>query len=1023
MADNVLIVQIDLQNVNVNKPFEEIEERSGKTAQIINQNVGVAISQSVKESNRSVKETASSISQLIDKIKNIVSILTLVEKKTGIFSSILKKAFREAGISFDSVKSKAMELLETIKGYIAGEKSLLSLKVAIGFLLREFGEGKIIVNKFLEVLRKTSVAAAGFAAAAKFGITSLQSMVNLGLVAASSLLLISERLKEVGRTARAVSAIVFKPQGLFGITTLVGDLAIGFGLLSVALGKFDNAIAQSASKISLYISIALGGLATALTIAINKVAQLSQKVGNRLVEFFQKQTDEFNKAERSALIFAAAIDAVNRANNNLIGSSKDLEVEVRSLAEAFNVSNQEALKAAQEVVLVGSRLGLTRDQILKTIEASLELAKINKKEIFQTTVNVVNALNGNAQALAAYGIKLNEASVKAFALKNGLEKKFSTLKDGQKVQIRYNKFLGQYAEIAGVGLVAASSLADQSERLERNIQNLNRALGQGARIVEDNNILNLAYNAILENVSDSVFTLFGFFGALGSRILQIGGYLLELSFKFFVVNKAIKVFNTVLASESAILLMSRNITFLGMSIDDLISQMAGMNIKIRSSKDLLTLLAAIIKNSVNTVMLTLTGTTLKTGGAFGLMAGAVSKAKTAITGLLIRLAPLLIPLVKIAAIVGLVVAGFKLLVAAFEEVEERTKVVSDGYKILVDSFKASTSIFSPIIKFFTEFRDILFEIGRKAFGRIVDGIAAVIGSIAALVKRNPLGIFSAETAVKFAGLENRINSFRDKLKLAGFDLKNLAKTGRAVAGETGKKTNEIVGNFSLSFGTILNGLKFFVNEFIFDIIPNVSSAVDSIKQLFGGIRVEFTSTKEDLKQQTAQVSSILKNGFVKLISGGIQNVVESLRKGENAFENFVTFVLNTIADLAIQLGSVLIFTGLGILSLETLKGAQAVAAGTALVALGAAIKAFTGGSASSGGGSIESGGGDSQFIPTSEIDDTSSPDDIERQTTSQVNINIEGSLVQQEELGTFISEILSESNEKNGNVIVNPRFA
>ena len=98
----------------------------------------------------------------------------------------------------------------------------------------------------------------------------------------------------------------------------------------------------------------------------------------------------------------------------------------------------------------------------------------------------------------------------------------------------------------------------------------------------------------------------------------------------------------------------------------------------------------------------------------------------------------------------------------------------------------------------------------------------------------------------------------------------------------------------------------------------------------------------------------------------------------------------------------------------------AIGAGLALIALGGLLKAtastLTESATDTGGGGGGRVGGNTQsFLPE--------PEDIERQVGSEVNITVEGSLVQQDELGKFISDVISESNEKNGNVIVNPRFA
>lgn len=108
-------------------------------------------------------------------------------------------------------------------------------------------------------------------------------------------------------------------------------------------------------------------------------------------------------------------------------------------------------------------------------------------------------------------------------------------------------------------------------------------------------------------------------------------------------------------------------------------------------------------------------------------------------------------------------------------------------------------------------------------------------------------------------------------------------------------------------------------------------------------------------EEIAALNQMLSDSIASSISGGVQAFTEMLFDLDNADPSQVlSALMQPFADTAIQLGEMLILQGLGIeafkKSLDSLQGAVAIAAGTALVALGSAmsagIKALAGGGAS-----------------------------------------------------------------------------
>lgn len=161
------------------------------------------------------------------------------------------------------------------------------------------------------------------------------------------------------------------------------------------------------------------------------------------------------------------------------------------------------------------------------------------------------------------------------------------------------------------------------------------------------------------------------------------------------------------------------------------------------------------------------------------------------------------------------------------------------------------------------------------------------------------------------------------------------------------------------------------------------------------------STEELNKAASASFKNIGKaatEGFARSFA----SIGEAIVKGENAFEAFGKSILGVLGDVAIQAGT--LYTLLGIASFNPAQ----VAAGIALTILGGVLKAV--GSGSGGGSSVSSPGGGLDSNP---IDGNLSPIDQQTAIGSQVAVNIQGDVLDSQDTGLRIAEILKEQGFQN----------
>jgi len=420
-------------------------------------------------------------------------------------------------------------------------------------------------------------------------------------------------------------------------------------------------------------------------------------------------------------------------------------------------------------------------QMKKLLTISAEYAKINKKDVFQTTVNIVSALNGQSQAVQALGIKLNQTAVQQFAYKEGINRTVASMTDNEKIQLRYNKLLTQYSNIAGIAAESAGTLADQNERYELNLKRISTALGAGATIIEQNNILSGAANLILNNLNDTTFKVAGAVGALGARFLQVGGFILEWTFKLWAAIKAVKILGIVLSSQSGINFFAANIPIINRSLNVMFTTMSGGVVQVKSLQTLMAALFSTMKAGLNNMLLTLTGFGSKGFTIINGMKGAFSNLIPVIAGFGASLWAALAPLLPIIGAIAAVVAVGALLWKALQTIEKHTKIFSTTWAILSKALSAGSSIFDEMIKPITKLKDEIVTLAYKGFGVLVKAMTSAFGLMAKFAASNPFNIFGAKTVEKFKVLDEKMSMFSKNISSVGYDIRKIDSVLRAPA--------------------------------------------------------------------------------------------------------------------------------------------------------------------------------------------------------------------------------------------------
>jgi uncharacterized membrane protein len=188
-------------------------------------------------------------------------------------------------------------------------------------------------------------------------------------------------------------------------------------------------------------------------------------------------------------------------------------------------------------------------------------------------------------------------------------------------------------------------------------------------------------------------------------------------------------------------------------------------------------------------------------------------------------------------------------------------------------------------------------------------------------------------------------------------------------------------------------------------------------------------TEDDFKKAEKAVNSFavktanaLKNGVGVAAGNAFAKFGSALVTGENALASFGKAFLQSIGQVLVQQGTAFILEGTAYAfsanpQLQALSGGL-IAAGAAMATFGGIIGAVTSGGASSVGGGGVGSNAPVQTSTFSADTETTSPDEVERvEEQTNVQLVIQGDVLDSDETGTRIASILSSAFEKDGIVL------
>jgi hypothetical protein len=211
---------------------------------------------------------------------------------------------------------------------------------------------------------------------------------------------------------------------------------------------------------------------------------------------------------------ASNLEETLSKTNELFGASTQKVVDfARSAAKSLGQSSQQALDASANFAIFGKSAGLSGDNLVKfstdfTVLAS-DLASFNNTSPEQAINAIGSALRGEAEPLRAYGVLLNDATLRQAALELGI---VSTTKNAltpqQKVLAAQKVIYDQTKTAQGDFARTSDGLANSTRILEAEQADLNANLGK-------------TFLPVMKQVNEAMRLAVGIFTSLPGPVQQI----------------------------------------------------------------------------------------------------------------------------------------------------------------------------------------------------------------------------------------------------------------------------------------------------------------------------------------------------------------------------------------------------------------------------------------------------------------------------------------------------------------------
>ena len=199
--------------------------------------------------------------------------------------------------------------------------------------------------------------------------------------------------------------------------------------------------------------------------------ELQASIGKPLLNFFKNAVNGASDLQ----------ETISKTNIVFKEYANDVMEWSENSTRTMGLSQQSALSMASAYGDLATSMGLatstSKSMAMELTQLAADLASFKNIDAQQAFTALQGIFTGNAQALKGLGVVMNETTLEAFALSQGITKSYQSMSEAEKVALRYQFVLAQTANAQGDFERTSSGFANASRTLEQSWSELCDSLG------------------------------------------------------------------------------------------------------------------------------------------------------------------------------------------------------------------------------------------------------------------------------------------------------------------------------------------------------------------------------------------------------------------------------------------------------------------------------------------------------------------------------------------------------------------
>lgn len=266
--------------------------------------------------------------------------------------------------------------------------------------------------------------------------------------------------------------------------------------------------------------------------AVNSIQALSQKmalIGAGMSAAFTAPLTLIG--QRFKNLARDAEESLNKVRVSFGESSKEVEDFAKTTLDRFGIARGTTLELASTFGDMATSMGLSQEEAAKMSTSLVglagDLSSFKNIGIAQAQTALNGVFTGETESLKLLGFVMTEATLQAFALEQGINKKVSAMTQAEKVQLRYAYIMQVSANAHGDYARTVEGAANQERKLEEQQKEIGETMGaillpMYTKVITKVNELATMFNNLDDGVKTNIVIFGGLLAAVGPVLTTLG---------------------------------------------------------------------------------------------------------------------------------------------------------------------------------------------------------------------------------------------------------------------------------------------------------------------------------------------------------------------------------------------------------------------------------------------------------------------------------------------------------------------